>query len=1037
MTRFEAKPHLAELKGFQRDAVEHAMERLYAPGSSRRFLIADETGLGKSIVARGIVARTIERLQHDKKVDRIDIVYVCSSTDLARQNLRRLDVTGNRDAVRPGRLTLLALDASRLQNAPLLGGKPVNLISFTPGTSFDNRGHRTGAQEERALLHLLMMGLGRQTDERELASLAFFQAGVTSIGRFRGTVRWMHDELGGRVDARIRKGFATAIRANGQLDEFRRLLKRIMRSGHVPQEIEWDVRRLTGQLRHELARASIDTLEPDLIILDEFQRFRHLLLDVEQGGEAAELADDLFSYENARVLLLSATPYKPYTDAAVDGDESHYDDLMKTLGFLSRDDSAAMRDLSAGFGEYHHAMLRGIETTDAVSRLQGGLLRIMSRTERPRPDEQPRPSRIIADATAGEFLTFARLDAVARRLGAPITPEYWKSIPHFVNFMQEYAVSRRLDEALAGTDDAELRAIVLAVPGLKSAAITGFLPADLGSGKLRALADQVISPSLWKLLWLPPSMRYWKADGPYAEEGVEQATKRLIFSSWSAAPTAIASLLSFEVDRRIAEGSRLTEYSAEARRGVRLPLPWAMDGDRPASMSTLALFWPHPVLAKRGDPLHAAQEDPTRLADSDLYRQRLDLELQAERRQENAQAWEALFTGEVLPRGLSRRDAIALYGEKPSPDEDDDSEGAGRSAALDRHLELALSRSEEPEGWHADLALLAIHGPGNIAWRALGRLRRDGDDTTDRGQWLAAVRVSEGLRSLFNRLESNLLLDQLYESTEAYWRRVLRYCAAGDLQATLDEYVFQLRSESANGTLTDETLALIAEQVAIAVTMRPSSYRARDPLGPDAPLTFSARFAVRYGGRATSESANDPRMPEARKAFNSPFWPFVLASTSVGQEGIDFHWWCHAIVHWNLPGNPVDLEQREGRVDRFAGHAIRKNVAAGHRQAVLADRAADPWGKAFELAAHTHPELGDFAPYWSYPGEAHILRQTIDFPLSRDIERAERLRSALGLYRLTLGGRAQPELLERMEQLGITAGDIAPLDLRPPQAQRK
>ena len=64
-----------------------------------------------------------------------------------------------------------------------------------------------------------------------------------------------------------------------------------------------------------------------------------------------------------------------------------------------------------------------------------------------------------------------------------------------------------------------------------------------------------------------------------------------------------------------------------------------------------------------------------------------------------------------------------------------------------------------------------------------------------------------------------------------------------------------------------------------------------------------------------------------RTAFNSPFWPFVLATTSVGQEGLDFHQYCHAVVHWNLPANPVDLEQREGRVHRYKGHAIRKNIA--------------------------------------------------------------------------------------------------------------
>lgn len=34
-----------------------------------------------------------------------------------------------------------------------------------------------------------------------------------------------------------------------------------------------------------------------------------------------------------------------------------------------------------------------------------------------------------------------------------------------------------------------------------------------------------------------------------------------------------------------------------------------------------------------------------------------------------------------------------------------------------------------------------------------------------------------------------------------------------------------------------------------------------------------------------------------RTAFNSPFWPFVLATTSASQEGIDFHRYCRCVVH--------------------------------------------------------------------------------------------------------------------------------------------
>ena len=54
------------------------------------------------------------------------------------------------------------------------------------------------------------------------------------------------------------------------------------------------------------------------------------------------------------------------------------------------------------------------------------------------------------------------------------------------------------------------------------------------------------------------------------------------------------------------------------------------------------------------------------------------------------------------------------------------------------------------------------------------------------------------------------------------------------------------------------------------------------------------------------------RSKGVRLAFGLPFHPFVLVSTSIGQEGLDFHQWCHSVLHWNLPSNPVDLEQREG-----------------------------------------------------------------------------------------------------------------------------
>ncbi len=104
------------LKDFQRATVEHAFDRLFmAEDSSHRFLVADEVGLGKTMVARGVVAKAIEHLQA-RKVKRIDVVYVCSNAEIARQNIGRLAVAGEVAAL-ASRLTLLHRRCTSSRNA--------------------------------------------------------------------------------------------------------------------------------------------------------------------------------------------------------------------------------------------------------------------------------------------------------------------------------------------------------------------------------------------------------------------------------------------------------------------------------------------------------------------------------------------------------------------------------------------------------------------------------------------------------------------------------------------------------------------------------------------------------------------------------------------------------------------------------------------------------------------------------------------------------------------------------------------------------
>ena len=125
----DADRTLASLKDFQRATVDYVFHRLWlADDQVKRFLVADEVGLGKTMVAQGVIARTVEHLWDTDK--RIDIVYICSNSQIARQNLSRLNVVGGFEVRHADRLTLLPKVVRNLRD------QRINFVSFTPGTSF-------------------------------------------------------------------------------------------------------------------------------------------------------------------------------------------------------------------------------------------------------------------------------------------------------------------------------------------------------------------------------------------------------------------------------------------------------------------------------------------------------------------------------------------------------------------------------------------------------------------------------------------------------------------------------------------------------------------------------------------------------------------------------------------------------------------------------------------------------------------------------------------------------------------------------------
>lgn len=173
---------LSGLKDFQRRTVDYVFSRLYGPSSSSRFLVADEVGLGKTLVAKGIIAKTIEYLQAENPDRRIDVLYVCSNAAIASQNVNRLKVPDAGDFAIATRLTYLPKQVKSLRK------NRVNFLSLTPGTAFDHARSRGGHAEERAIIYRMLHGMywaqGKRRKRMRRGLLNLLQA-TANLCRYR------------------------------------------------------------------------------------------------------------------------------------------------------------------------------------------------------------------------------------------------------------------------------------------------------------------------------------------------------------------------------------------------------------------------------------------------------------------------------------------------------------------------------------------------------------------------------------------------------------------------------------------------------------------------------------------------------------------------------------------------------------------------------------------------------------------------------------------------------------------------------------
>jgi hypothetical protein len=239
----------ARSKPFQAATVKAATAALSGGNPRRRFLVADEVGLGKTVVARDTLAALAS------KARKFTVYYITSGLKVADQNkvelLRSLDKEDAKDALSTiDRIGLIPFEEKRK-------GK-LRLYAFTPTTSFSSSQRLYGGKAvERAFIKLLLNELYPGLTET-------FPEGYIEYGASSGWP-WACDEAQGKFDnvsAQFKAAYGRALRMEFGKPARENILRAIETSRHGQS---------LGRMRKALAQAALDSAPPDLIIFDEFQ----------------------------------------------------------------------------------------------------------------------------------------------------------------------------------------------------------------------------------------------------------------------------------------------------------------------------------------------------------------------------------------------------------------------------------------------------------------------------------------------------------------------------------------------------------------------------------------------------------------------------------------------------------------------------------------------------------------------------------------------------------------------------------------------
>lgn len=959
---------------FQTATADHVLEA-YRKGQ-KRVLVADEAGLGKTTVASEVVRRLRDELSHGRHEDNKTycIVYVCCNLQIAQQNIDSLSDEGVKVDLSQSRLSMQHYVYYKKLAELKQQKKDTLVLSLTPATSFQMT-WRTGSANERALMYACIRLLPEfQGQHDKLSSMFMCRAPKVWPDVRDYYYDDIHDNMKVYQEIIIKSMRSHLQQKTSTGDTYLNRLRRLVNAVH---DEKWrkDCDYFIIKLRRMFANISLEIMKPDLVIMDEFQKFSSLI-DTDKKAETEEnmIARKFFANPDTYFLLLSATPYKPYTtleELNDSNDDEQYRDFHRLMDFLHFSGPKVV-DSRTIWHDYSMALKHlDKETRESLEKKHNEaeemLYFVMGRTERANEGiiKEIIPS-LEPYFSAGDIKSFVQMQHLidkCRKLGqtvysAPV--DYSKSTAFQLSFMDNYKLKDKISNAWK---DGAGKGIAKDCLLLDKEAIEDYTLDKYQNAKLAYVIDTIFGKGKNKtnaesLLWVPASHPYYTQQSNVFTKNAS-FSKFLIFSSWGMVPKMLACLISYEAERRLLLSRKKNTYHGNDAQLLR-------DSNKTKSLSVM--FTVSTYLADLYKP-------------EDFYGKPLGL----------------------IKDFIVKKVRIKLCNFRINR--------VSRVSSLDIYqLILALDDPNVqprniPQNAEEILADMAIGSPAICIYRIFRRLSNDDKQTRQ-----YAEEVAREIASLFNSRTGIAAVHNNCKSYNNYFQNVIDYCIKGNLQAVLDEFVHMIGENKSidkiAGRMKESFIPANIQQVNTIQTF-----------GTEMKYKMRKHFAMDFGsGKQTEKDVK--HTSNLRSAFNSPFRPFVLASTSIGQEGLDFHWYCRKIIHWNLPSNPQNLEQREGRINRYKCLSVRRNIAKLYNTIFS-------WNEMFKNASEElKGNNSEMVPFWFLPlDDKHfkeIATEKIErivpmYPLSEDISKYHRLIKVLSLYRLTMGQPRQEELLQMLE----------------------